>query len=415
MLRSIVLIALCFWVDGYTWPAIETAFPQTKRFRIVYWLANSLLYVLILIAILGYSRGFLPMSQISLILSIVLAIYCTKVGILIIRSLEWGGKRIQRLLQRQRPRDTDREATPISRSQFLSRTALGVASLPFMGLSYGIIWGKYDFQVRRLRIGIPHLPSAFEGFTITQISDLHMGSFDQMAAVREGIAQVNDQGSDVIFFTGDLINDLPKEVKGYESLLASLRAKEGIYSVLGNHDYAEHVPGYQTPERQQAHLDHLQSLQASWGWQLLRNDSVVLQRGEDQLAVVGVENWSTWDRFPRHGDLTRALVGTEAIPVKLLLSHDPTHWMAEVCKQSSVDITFSGHTHGCQLGVEVPGWKWSPVQYFYEEWAGLYQHMEQYLYVNRGFGFIGFSGRLGIPPEITVIELYRGPHGYAAL
>ena len=174
---------------------------------------------------------------------------------------------------------------------------------------------------------------------------------------------VNEQASDVILFTGDLINDVVKEVNGYEAILASLEAREGIYSVFGNHDYAEHV--YHSPDLQRAHLEQLASLQRSLGWKLLRNESHSLTRGSDEMAIIGVENWSTWDRFPRYGDLGRAMSGTENADVKLLLSHDPTHWVAEVLEGTGIDITFSGHTHGCQLGIEVPGWKWSPVQYFY--------------------------------------------------
>ena len=412
MLSLIVLLALCWVIDINTWPAIKTAFRGAQRLGKVFWGVHIGLYALIILAVWGYRKSFIPTPQVFLFLSGILTLYSSKTGVLIIRALEKMVLLLKKTFRSSGSRPNASEHT-LSRSQFLSRTALGLAALPFTGLSYGMIKGKYDFKIRRFRLGIPHLPASFEGFTITQISDLHMGSFDRKSEVENGLAMVNEQDSDVILFTGDLINDVVKEVNGYEAILASLKAREGIYSIFGNHDYAEHV--YHSPDLQRTHLEQLASLQRSLGWKLLRNESYSLMRGSDEMAIIGVENWSTWDRFPRYGDLGQALAGTENAAVKLLLSHDPTHWMAEVLKSTGVDITFSGHTHGCQLGIEVPGWKWSPVQYFYEQWAGLYMQAGQYLYVNRGLGFVGFSGRLGIRPEITVLELVRGPHGYQAL
>jgi hypothetical protein len=253
---------------------------------------------------------------------------------------------------------------------------------------------------------LPDLPPAFDGMTITQLSDLHVGSFHNGAEFARGIDLAAAQKSDLVLVTGDLVNVRADELDGRMDVLRRIRAPLGVYAVLGNHDYGTYTrwpsPGART--------DNFRRLEAAYlelGWRLLKNEHVILRRGADRMAILGVENWSR-NHGPSRGDLDAAARGTGGVPVKLLLSHDPTHWGAEVRpKHPGIDVTFSGHTHAGQFGIERPIWRWSPAQLFYDEWAGLYRKGGQYLYVSRGFGFVGLLGRVGIPPEITVFTLRR--------
>lgn len=303
------------------------------------------------------------------------------------------------------PTDTAITTNKISRKKFISQLALGAASVPFIGTLYGVTLGKYDYRVRRVKVPIKDLPKSFEGLTITHISDIHTGSFENKAAVWRGIEMINEQNSDLIFFTGDLVNSRIDEVKEYEDIFSALTAPQGVYSSLGNHDYGNYED-WSSDQEKKDHFKKLTDKHGEFGWNLLMNENHQIVRGEDRLAILGVENWGKSRYFPKKGDLTKASQGVENAHVKLLLSHDPTHWSEQVRKDfKDIDVTFSGHTHGFQFGVEIPGVKWSPAQYMYKHWAGLYEEENQYLYVNRGFGYLGFSGRIGIWPEITVVEL----------
>jgi predicted MPP superfamily phosphohydrolase len=295
----------------------------------------------------------------------------------------------------------------MSRSDFILKAGVLVASIPFASVAYGILKGRYDYKVRRIKVPIQNLPKDLEGFTITQISDIHSGSLDDRDAVLKGIELANAQKSDVICFTGDLVNNKAVEVEPLLDVFSRLSAPLGVYSVLGNHDYGDYVRDWKPGEKSK-NFQHLLNLQKQMGWQLLKNEHVLLTKGTSRLAIIGIENWGAKGGFARYGKMQDAVEGLmEASPsVKVLLSHDPSHWDAEVrTKYSDIDLTLSGHTHGFQFGVEIPGFHWSPVQYVYKQWAGLYSQGLQHLYVNRGFGFIGFPGRVGILPEISVLEL----------
>ncbi|MFN8416253.1 MAG: metallophosphoesterase [Cytophagaceae bacterium] len=300
------------------------------------------------------------------------------------------------------------EGTGISRAEFLVKAGAVLSAVPLVGMTYGIVAGGHDYQVRNIKIKLPKLPKSFEGLKILQLSDIHSGSFFNTTALQRGIDLVNEQKADVVLFTGDIVNYVADELEKYKPMFAQINAPMGVYSVLGNHDYGDYV-GWDSIEAKQKNLQQLMQSHADMGWDLLMNEHRILQRGEDKIALLGIENWGAKGNFPKYGKMKEAYKGTEDIPVKVLMSHDPSHWDAEVRKMyPDVDLTLSGHTHGFQFGIEKAGLKWSPVQWMYKQWAGLYQEGKQYLYVNRGFGFIGFPGRVGIRPEITVIELVQG-------
>lgn len=295
----------------------------------------------------------------------------------------------------------------VGRRKFISRLALGVAALPVAGMIYGIFKGRYNYKVLRYELAFEDLPEQFDGFQLTQISDLHCGSFDNYKRVQYGIDLVNQQQSDVILFTGDLVNNRADELQKWQSLFGTLTAKHGVYSVLGNHDYGDYVP-WNSPEDKTANFNRLLEIQAQMGFQLLRNTHKLIEKQGQSIAIVGVENWGAGG-FKKKGDLNKALNGLQADSFKILLSHDPSHWQLKV-KDDRVHIplTLSGHTHGMQFGIEIPGkFKWSPVQWRYPYWAGMYQENNKYLNVNRGFGYLAYPGRFGIWPEISVITLKK--------
>ena len=301
----------------------------------------------------------------------------------------------------------DSPANPIARSVFLRQAALLVAGLSIVGFTWGIT-NRYNYHVRRIRLRSPHLPPGFQGLKIVQVSDIHTGSFDNHEAVAHGIDRILGLNPDVILFTGDLVNNHTEEVDDrYRQIFSRLKAPLGVYSTLGNHDYGDYAE-WPSHEAKAQNLARMISLHADMGWRLLMNEHVTLERNGDKIALIGIENWSAKANFPKHGDMQKAYHGLpeKNIPFHILLSHDPSHWQAQVLPQyPNVHLTLSGHTHGMQFGIDTRFYKWSPVQYMYKEWAGLYTAGDQHLYVNRGFGFLGYPGRLGIMPEITLIEL----------
>jgi uncharacterized protein len=293
----------------------------------------------------------------------------------------------------------------ISRFTFISQTALFIGGALTAGLVYGMS-NRYRYNLTRQKLVLKDLPDEFKGMRIIQISDIHSGSFDNPAAVKEGVDAIMNEKPDLILFTGDLVNDRADEIVPYLNIFNQLKAPLGVYSVLGNHDYGDYVRWQSDGEKKQ-NLEKLKQHHAAMGWKLLVNEHVILDRNNQQIALIGIENWGARG-FTKYGDMKKAVTGLENsnVPLKILLSHDPSHWEAEVRKDfKDIALTLSGHTHGMQFGIDIPGFKWSPVQYVYKHWAGLYQEENQFLYVNRGFGFIGYQGRLGILPEITVIEL----------
>ena len=302
---------------------------------------------------------------------------------------------------------TDQETFSLpSRRKFLSAIALGVAAIPFASLIYGMYRGKYRYRVLDYELEFDDLPEEFDGYRITQISDIHSGSFDDAEKIAYGIDLINEQESDVILFTGDLVNNFAFEMKNWTGLFSKLKAKDGVYSVLGNHDYGDYAEWGSQSEKSQ-NLEDLKNLQRDMGWKLLLNEHVFLERDNSRIALVGVENWGAG--FKQVGDIDKASSGLKASDFKVVMSHDPTYWSERLRKDSkNYQLTLSGHTHGMQFGIEIPGFiRWSPVQYRYENWAGIYMEDKRVLNVNRGFGYLGYPGRVGIWPEVTVIKLKR--------
>ena len=301
----------------------------------------------------------------------------------------------------------DGQALPgkaIPRSEFLTKAALVATAIPFGAMAYGIISGAHDYRVRRVRVNLPNLPKSFNGLRIGHISDIHSGSFYNRTAVKGGVEMLMKEKPDVIFFTGDLVNNQAEEMKEYANVFDKLSAPLGIFSVTGNHDYGDYH-NWPSREAKQRNFRDLVAVHKHMGYRLLMNENYILRQGGDQLAIIGNENWGGRG-FAKYGKLATAFKGTEEAAVKLLLSHDPSHWDLQVRPEfPGIDIMFSGHTHGFQFGVEVGDFKWSPSQYAYKQWSGLYKEGEQYLYVNRGFGYLGYPGRIGMPPELTVMEL----------
>ena len=292
-----------------------------------------------------------------------------------------------------------------SRRKFVSTLGWGLAAIPFASILYSIFKGKYNYKVWKYTLYFDNLPKAFDGYRITQISDIHCGSFDNYEKIHYGVELINSQKSDVILFTGDLVNNLANEVHNWKSLFATLQAPDGVFSIMGNHDYGDYS-SWETPEAKQQNLEHLFQLQKQMGWQLLLNEHCYLERDGEKIALIGVENWGH-GRFSKYGDLNKAMEGVNTEDFKILMSHDPTHWQEVVLPENKdIQLTLSGHTHGMQCGIEIPEWlKWSPSQYIYKYWGGMYEEGGKYLNVNRGFGYHAFPGRLGVWPEITVIEL----------
>ena len=301
----------------------------------------------------------------------------------------------------------ERELT--GRRHWIKRAGLALGVLPFASFLHGITWGKYRFTVHRETLTFPDLPPAFDGFVIAQISDVHAGSFDQPESVRRGLELLQKQGADVLVLTGDLVNSYASEIEPYLNDFKQLEAPFGKYAVLGNHDYPIYRRMFDNEAHGQRNFEQLHEHYKTMNFQLLKNENVKLEKSGQYLRLVGVENWGRSHHFPKKGDLDVALNNCPTDDFTILLSHDPTHWEDKVRKHPKhVHLTLSGHTHGMQLGVDLPWFKWSPVKYVYKHWAGLYEEAKQYLYVNRGFGFLGFAGRVGMFPEITLLTLKKG-------
>jgi len=294
----------------------------------------------------------------------------------------------------------------ISRAQFLNRVGIIIAGVPFLSIAYGIKWGRFNYTVRKHTLSFANLPPAFDGLRIVQFSDFHIGSFlHYHEKVMEAVELINQQNADLLLFTGDFVNNVSSEMDGFLRMISQLNAKLGKYSILGNHDYGDYIPWESAAEKRK-NLERLIKIQEDLGFKMLLNDSQKIAMNADEIELIGVENWGL-PPFPQYGDLDKALVNVNPDSLKILMSHDPSHWDAQVLNKTTIDLTLSGHTHGAQFGIEIPGWRWSPASIRYKRWGGLYKEKKQLLNVNTGIGFIGFPGRVGMPPEITVIELRR--------
>lgn len=292
------------------------------------------------------------------------------------------------------------------RSEFLMKAGLATGVVPLAGIGVGIFAGAYDYRVIKQNLYLPNLPKAFDGMTIGQISDIHSGSFYNKKAVLGGVEMLLGQKPDLVFFTGDLVNERTDEVYGYQDIFKKVKAPLGVFSILGNHDYGDYYKQWPSLTDKKKNLDDLIVTHKNMGWDLLLNENRRLKIGNEEIGILGCQNWGELTRFPKYGKMEPTIKGTEELPVRLLLSHDPSHWRAQILPHyPQIDMMFSGHTHGMQFGVRTEHFQWSPVEYVYKEWAGLYREGQQQLYVNVGYGFLGFPGRVGILPEITIFTL----------
>ncbi len=402
-----LLVLVLLGIDYYIFQAVKTVFGDKANRNTIYtlyWLFTTLT----LLAVLAYN--FLKPSILGndirrIIIVAVFVIYIAKFFSFVFLLVYDLGRFLQWIVGKvtDSPKLTQ---AGLSRSEFLMKVALMVSSVPLLGMTYGIFSGAHDYRVRKHTVKLPNLPPNFDGLRIVQISDVHAGSFFDKEAVKKGVQLLLDQKPDVVFFTGDLVNNMANEMEEYIEVFGKVTAPLGVFSTLGNHDYGDYVY-WESKEAKVENLEKLKQIHAQMGWQLLMNENKLIERNGEKIAIIGVENWSAKPQFPKKGNLQQAYAGADA-PVKLLLSHDPTHWDAQVRPRfADIDITFAGHTHGAQFGLEIGDIRWSPVKYVYKQWAGLHQEGNQYLYVNRGFGYLGFPGRIGIFPEITVLELKR--------
>jgi len=404
------LLGLMALLDIYIFQALQVILPATGKVRlaiiIAYWAVSVIAFIIFLL--MPYSTfDSWPRWLLTYVRATVIGLFASKV----IASLFFAVDDIRRAgtwiigkIVNTTPPEITHTATGVTRSVFLSWLGLAVGGSLFGTLVYGF-GNKYRYQVNRIRMSFKNLPASFKGLRIVHISDIHSGSFTDKEAVEKGVKKILKEKPDLILFTGDLVNDRAIEMTDYMDVFSKLNAPMGVYSTLGNHDYGDYAR-WDSPEAKKENLEQLKQVHHTLGWRLLMNEHVVLEKGNDQVALLGIENWSAKGNFGRYGKMEEAYPGSEKYPFKILMSHDPSHWEAEVrTKYSDIDLTLSGHTHGMQFGVELPGFRWSPVQYMYKQWAGLYEADKQKLYVNRGYGFIGYPGRVGILPEITVIEL----------
>lgn len=399
-------------VDFYVWSAIMSLGggwqPKTKTLvKYVYWGFTAFMFLFFLI----YRSGIIeiPAWLIKPISGIVFAITIAKlfwvVFLLvddIIRLFRWLYAYFF----------TEVESTPsrpweMSRLKFLQFTGLGIGAA-FIGTSiWGIFKGAHNYTVHRVKLKIANLPDAFKGLKIVQISDIHSGSFWDREAVERGVQMINDQKADMVFFTGDIVNDRSSELVPWMDLFSKIKAPLGVYSTLGNHDYGDYV-GWPSMQAKKQNLQDLIGYHKQMGWDILMDEHRVIEKDGAKLSIIGIQNWSDKGRFPKYGDLAKAYQGVPQDSVKLLLSHDPSHWKKQVLQEyPDIDCTFSGHTHGMQFGIDTKFYRWSPVKMVYKEWIDLYREGNQQLYVNRGFGYLGYPGRMGIYPEISVFELER--------
>jgi len=413
----LVLAGFMILLDFYVFQIVRTlshsAGPKTKSILYIsYWSVSALaLIVLFLLPYLNLEQSSKGVR--STVFAVIIGLFLAKLIAAVFFLIDDIRRGIQWLVGKVFFRGTEGEQLQgtdgISRSIFLSWLGLAMGGGLFASLVYGFS-NKYRYKVKNLRLSFANLPAGFKGLRIVQLSDIHSGSFTNPEAVAKGVNKVLELKPDIILFTGDLVNDRAIEMEDYTAIFSRLKAPMGVYSVLGNHDYGDYYYGHEPVGpmalEKEANLASLKKLQGDMGWRLLLDENVTLERNGDKIALIGIQNWSALKRFPRYGNMAKAYAGAEGLPFKILMSHDPTHWDAEVRPRfKDIDLALAGHTHGMQFGVEIPGFRWSPVQYVYRQWAGLYEEGAQKLYVNRGYGFIGYPGRVGILPEITLIEL----------
>lgn len=408
----VIFITLMLLLDTYFFQAIKTVMQASspKAKAIVY----SIYWTITAVSIIGFllfiytEQNFLGKKIRTYLFATIIGLFLAKLSAIIFLLADDLRRAIQWLAGKLFFNNTEGAALSdegISRSAFLSWMGIAAGSTLFGSLIYGFS-NKYNYQIKRIKLSYDNLPASFKGLKILHISDIHSGSFLNKKAVQHGVDMIVKENADLILFTGDLVNDKATEMDNYKEIFSRVKAPMGVFSTLGNHDYGDYVQWPADGISKEQNLENLKKVHAEIGWRLLMNEHVILEKNKEQIALLGIENWSAKARFPKHGRMDLAYAGTQNYPFKILMSHDPSHWDAEIKPgYNDIDLMLSGHTHGMQFGVELPGFKWSPVQYMYKEWAGLYEDGKQKLYVNRGFGFIGYPGRVGVLPEITVIEL----------
>lgn len=408
----LIIAAISLLLDWYVFTGLKTFtadWSSTRMRQLVNWGYLVISVGVTLLFILGFgsfstAKGMTPFHE--WVLSLFLTFFFTKIFFVLILFLGDIGRFFYGIVNHiVKPKDKVIEPYFPARRKFISEAAILVAAIPFTSFFYAMLKGKYDYKVHRETLYFDDLPEAFDGFTITQLSDIHSGSFDNTDAVQRGIDIAKAQKGDLFVFTGDLVNNAAWEIEPYIERFSQLKAPYGQFSILGNHDYGDYIHWDNETEKA-VNLEKLKQHHKDLGYRLLLDENVVIEKGGQKISLIGVQNWGRG--FIQIGDLNKALRGVDKDAFKILLSHDPTHWEEKVrFNPTTIHLTLSGHTHGAQFGVEIPGFRWSPVQYRYLDWAGLVNEKNRYLYVNRGFGFLAFSGRLGIWPEVTVITLKK--------
>ncbi len=409
---TFIIILIMILLDIYVFMAIKSVtHSASSRLRsiiyVIYWII-AVVAIAGLVLFIFTGPEFLPKKVRTYLFASILAFVFGQLVSSVFFLIDDVRRLIQWLAGKAFFRNTEvsqMNGDGISRSVFLSWIGLAAGTTLFGSLIYGFS-NKYNYRVKKIKIAFDNLPPGFKGLKIVHFSDVHSGSFMNKKAVEHGVEKIIAQNADLVIFSGDLVNDRAPEMLNYMDVFNKVKAPMGVYSTFGNHDYGDYVKWpYQGVTKEQ-NLINLAKIHAELGWRLMMDEHVELERNGDKIALIGIQNWSAKAHFPRYGNMKKAYAGAEKYPFKILISHDPSHWDAQVRPEySDVDLTLSGHTHGMQFGVEIPGFKWSPVQYVYKEWDGLYEEGKQKLYVNPGFGFIGYPGRVGILAEITVIEL----------
>jgi predicted MPP superfamily phosphohydrolase len=405
MFRWILFIVFVALIEIYTFQAVKTL-TKIRWVQYTYLALSLLIIIYIAYQFTQFDRSVGQTKQTMFTLGLLLITFLPKIIITVVMF----GEDVIRVFDgfMKEFLGNSNESFLPDRRKFVSQAALGLAAIPFLSLLYGMTKGKYNFKVIKQTIFFPDLPDNFDGMTITQISDIHSGSFDDHEEINHAINMINAQKSDIILFTGDIVNTHATEMHPWIDAFKRIETPAmGKYSVLGNHDYGEYVT-WPSEKDKRDNFNAIKDLHRQIDFKLLLNENIKLERDGQQITLVGVENWG--EGFKQAGDLTKASVGVKPEDFKILMSHDPSHWEYEVKNNvNNYQLTLSGHTHGLQFGIEIPGIiKWSPVQYRYKQWAGLYENLGRYIYVNRGFGFHAYPGRVGIWPEITIIELKKG-------
>ena len=415
ILGLIIISILLIIIDIYIYRAVRSVSWKWKNnkhlsFTYIWWGYTFLLIIGVFISIFFNIKFLLR----SIILVVFFLTFVSKIFILpflitddLRRGFIWIKRKLKSETTDVKTGDTIKQEA-IPRSEFIIKAGTLIAALPLASLTYGVVSSAYDYRIKRKTLFLPNLPKAFDGITLGQISDIHSGSFYDNKAVLGGVEMLLKEKPDLIFFTGDLVNNLASEMRDYQDIFTKVKAPLGVYSVLGNHDYGDYLFGQGGSTAKSKNLADVKVTHKNMGWDLLLNENRRIKIEGEEIAVLGIENWGV-GRFAKYGQMDKAIINTDDVPIKLLLSHDPSHWRAQILPEyPQIDAMFSGHTHGMQFGIVTEKFQWSPAQYIYKEWAGYYKEGAQQLYVNVGYGFLGYPGRVGMLPEITIFELRRG-------